>query len=719
MRWINGIAIGLLVVLAGLAVFLWSPRTDRLDRERVEKAVSVYDVEIIRDQWGVPHIFGTSDADTAFGLAYAHAEDDFETIQLAIAAGRGRLARYQGLDAAPTDYIVSLMGIWDTIDARYETDVPDDVKRLAMAYADGLNLYASHHPGESWAGLAPFTPQDVVAGFMFKTPFFYGFDGTLLELFEGEGPRELALDPANGPAFEPVEADTPTGSNAFAVAPSRSGDGHTRLMINSHQPLTGPVAWYEAHLVSEEGLDITGGLFPGTPLILHGFNRDLGWANTVNKPDLVDIYQLTVNPDNPDEYRLDGDWVPFEETEARIDIGLWGPFAFTANRPVRRSAHGPVVEREDGVYAIRYAGMGEIRQLEQYYRLNHAGTLTQFLQAMEMNALPSINYLYADKNGNIAFIHNAQYPARQEGWNWNADLPGDRSDLIWAGYRPFGDVPKLINPASGFLYNANNTPFSATDGSDDLQPEEFSASMGLETHQTNRAWRVLDLTARMPVIGRNELLAIKFDVAYAPQSDAVALINDVLAMDWSGDPALADAARHLAEWDCTMPAESRHAALAALTFTREVTAQFTGVEPPAPATAFREAVDWLMNHHGRIDPEWGEVNRLVRGEVSLPLDGASGTLRSVHPESIGADGILKMTAGDSWIGFVEWDENGQVRADVIHQYGSATLDPTSPHYADQAPLFAAGQWRRALLARSEIEANATRVYRPQEVLTKQ
>ncbi len=455
---------GLAAILGGfiliLAVWFYDPLPENPKFASLSADAARYDAEVIRDKWGVPHIFGKRDADTSFGLAYAHAEDDFETIQEVVAATRGVLARYRGADAASTDYVVSLLNVWPTMKESYAAGVPADVKAIADAYAAGINLYAAEHPDATWAGLAPFRGEDVVAGFIFKTPFFYGLDKVLQGLFEGDINRDVASAASQAISLAPTDkthaftmapkVDAELGSNAIAVSAERGGDDITRLLINSHQPLTGPVAWYEAHLSSEEGLNITGGLFPGTPLILHGFNDAIGWANTVNHIDLSDVYVLTRNPDNPLQYKLDDQWVDFEVEEITLPVKLFGPFAYPAKRQLLRSKHGgPVVEREGATFALRYTGMGEVRQLEQYYRLNQAQGLEDFMAAMSMNALPSINYVYADKDNNVAFIHNAQYPNRAEGWDWTKDLPGDRSDLIWQGYRSFAQVPKLINPQTG------------------------------------------------------------------------------------------------------------------------------------------------------------------------------------------------------------------------------------------------------------------------------
>ena len=704
----------LLLAIVGAAIFLWDPLPDNPSPEVLSADAAKYDAEIVRDKYGVPHIFGKTDADTTFGMAYAHAEDDFLTIQESVATTRGLLARYKGMDGAPTDYIVALLGVWDTVDAKYDSDVTPEVKAILDAYAAGLNLYAAENPDEIMPGLAPFTSKDIVAGSLFRTPFFFGLDGTLLALFDDERMAEIALDPGTGETAWMVtdRRAPPRGSNAFAVSPARSGDGTTRLVINSHQPMEGPVAWWEAHMVSEEGLDIQGGTFPGSPLILHGFNRDLGWANTVSNPDLTDVFELTINPEDEYQYLLDGEWQDFEVSSATIRVGLFGPFAYTTEREVLRSQHGPVIQSAKGSFAIRYSGMGELRQTEQRLKLNKATNWAEFNAAMSMNALPSINYIYADKDGTVAFIHNGQYPDRVEGWDWTKDMPGDRSDLIWNQYRPYDEVPILLNPQSGFVFNANNQPYDATDGSDNLRPEDFPISMGLQTDQTNRSLRIKELTDGVAKIDRAALLAIKFDSGYAKGSQADMVVAAVLSHDWRDEPELAAAAEHLAAWDRQMGKDSRHAALGGLTVVHEITESFTKIPAPEPQEAFRQAVEYLKMHYGRIDPEWGEINRLVRGDLSLPVSGASDTLRAIYPKEIRDDGKLHAIAGDTWIAIVEWDQTGEQSASVVHQFGNATLDANSPHFADQAELFATEQWRTALFEHSEIEAAATRLYRP-------
>ena len=203
---------------------------------------------------------------------------------------RGALAQRKGKDAAIPDFLVAALSVTEDVDGKYETDLPPETRALAEAYAAGANLYCAEDKNRCAPGAAPVTGEDIVAGFVSRTPFFYGLDDQLTAVFDGD--IEIAEAAARSrEALLKVPAGYETGSNAMATAPNRSADGHTRLMVNSHQPYKGPVAWYEARVKSEEGWDMIGGVFPGAPLILHGAGPELGWAFTVNKPDLVDVFR--------------------------------------------------------------------------------------------------------------------------------------------------------------------------------------------------------------------------------------------------------------------------------------------------------------------------------------------------------------------------------------------------------------------------------------------
>ncbi|MFA7264041.1 MAG: acylase [Caulobacter sp.] len=652
-----------------------------------------YDVVIRRDRFGVPHILGKTDADAAFGLAFAHAEDDFETIQTVALATRGTLAARDGLKAAPGDYIVNLLGVWNTVNARYDRDLPPDVKAVLQAYADGINYYAARSPGKVTPGLLPLTGKDIAAGFVFKTPFFYGLDGEL---------QRLTRATSDG---------LPKGSNGVAVAPSRSSDGATRLLVNSHQPYSGPVAWYEAVVESGEGWHVAGGFFPGSPFMLHGHNAHLGWANTVNNPDLVDVYRLVINPDDRNEYRLDGKWRKFETSTARLRIRLWGPFSWTVNKEVLRSAHGPVMRTRGAVFALRYAGMDTARQPLQYWRLDKAETVEQWQAAMALQALPSINYVYADEKGNIGYVYNGLFPNRREGIDWSGVLPGDRSDLIWKGYLPFDRTPQVWRPKGGVVFNANNTPFQATAAGDGLDPWAFSPTMGIQTNMTNRSLRLVETFGADDQITPRAFRAYKFDVTYSPRSAVAGLVGELLGLDPKGDADIAAAQAILAKWDYTTKTTSRGAALALLTASPVITARDAHDKGPTPRRALLDAIKLLKTHYGRLDPEWGQVNRIRRGKIDLPIDGGPDTLRAVYGQP-GDGGRLTAVAGDTFIMFVTWDRQGALSSQSIHQFGTATTDASAAHYGDQAPLFAAMRLKPVLFTEAQLAGNVMETYRP-------
>lgn len=703
---VRKIAIGLLALVGIIIIGFWVTAPGHVGLGTMSAASDKYDVRIVRDKYGVPHVFGDRDVDVSFGLAYAHAEDDFATIQDVLLATRGKLATLHGPDAAKTDYLIQFMGVWDVVDAGYETRISQATRDHAEAYADGLNYFAAENIELVATGVLPFTGKDIVAGFTFKTPLFYGFDKVVAQVATGDYGTGLdktaRLEVTDGPQPD-------LGSQGIAVAPSRSTDGHTRLLVNSHQPLTGPVAWYEARVKSNEGWDMAGSTFPGSPIILHGHGPTLGWANTVNKPDLVDVYALTINPNNENQYLLDGEWQDFEVEDAAIDVTFWGPLRWTFYKPIYRSAHGPVFKTEKGAFALRWAGMDEMRTLEEMIALNKARTQSEFEEALSMMAMPSINYVYADKDGNIAHYYNAMLPMRPDadGVNWHGLLPGHRSDLIWEGYHAFEMVPQTINPPSGFVYNANNTPFEASVGDGQPDRTQFRENMGIEQQMTNRALRIKELFGPDDEISSEEFRAYKYDNRYSVSSIAGIALTDLLAERFPENSDLEKGQQMLARWDRGTNADSKEAALGVLTVAPLVVANMRGEPMPAISDTFREAVARLTHLFGKLDPEWGDVNRLMRGDESWPLSGAPDVLRAVYSVEDPASGLQEAIAGDSYIMFVDWAADGTLTSHSIHSFGSATLDSASPHFDDQAPLFAAERERKLPLDMASLEAEKT------------
>ncbi|MBI5115600.1 acylase [Candidatus Poribacteria bacterium] len=668
-----------------------------------------YDVRILRDTWGVPHIFGRTDADVAYGLAYAHAEDDFKTIQDSLLAARGQLASVYGRKSAPMDYLVHLLRIWDVVDSKYEADLSPETKAICEAYAAGLTRYAEQHPREVAPGLLPFRGKDIVAGFVQKVPLFFGLDSTLSKLYASKPAQSAPARSSTHALLWTPTPDAMTGSNTFAVSPARSADGKTRLAINSHQPWTGPVAWYETHLHSEEGWDMVGGVFPGSPTILHGHNRNLGWAHTVNRPDLIDVYVLEINPENPTRYKFDGSWRDLEVRSAPIKVKLLGPISWTFKKEVLWSVYGPVIRLPHGTYALRYAGMGDVRQVEQWYRMNKARNLDEWLDAMRIQGIPSFNCGYADREGNIYYIYNARLPLRAEGYDWSGYLPGNTSETLWTEYLPFDKLPQVKNPASGFFQNCNSCPFQTTIGSDNPKPESFSPTFGIETRMTNRALRALELFGSDESITEEEFYTYKYDVTYSKKSQVAQLVGTVLSAPRSDDPVVREAVEVLRAWDLRTNPENTNAAIAALTVDPILRAQYRDKQPPDVMTTFVDAAHGLKRFYGRIDVPWNQVNRLRRGKLDLGLGGGPDVLHAIHGKF--KDGHMIGDSGECYVLMVTFDKKG-VASRSIHQYGSATLDSKSPHYADQSLLFVKCEMKPVWLDESEIRAHLEREYRP-------
>lgn len=744
MKFLKGAAI---TIVAGLAIAFitlatWEPF---FAEEGKAPEYREYSAEIVRDEFGVPIIYGDTDADVAFGVAIAHAQDDFSTLQDVIAMSRGRYGAIAGEDGATFDYVYHLLDARGTAQRKFP-QLPEDTRALFEAYASGLNHYAEEHSDElKLSGLFPVSGEDVAAGFVLRQPFFYGLANVVGPLVAGEDlRREFGPDipgyPRDGSAPEasaPVDEAQPggqasigseerrtglvlpwgeeadhLGSNAWAVAPERSG-GPTTLISNSHQPLRGGVAWYELTVQSGEGWHFTGANFPGSPFPFLGHNENLGWTNTVNRPDMTDIYQLEMNEAGT-QYRLDGEWRDLEARVVTLPV-KFGPITLPIRRTVYRSIHGPVIENDRGFFAIRYGGMDSVEQLDAYYRINKASTLAEWQAQIARLAIPSTNFIYADREGNIAYVYNAAIPDRPEldevEADWRSILDGSRSDLIWEGSVDYAEIPKLINPASGWLYNANNEPYTAAGEGSDLSPEDFSPVLGIELKQTNRSRRAYRLLSETEgPLDRAALERIKYDTAYERANyidDLWSAIEAIEVGDYAEGSPVTEAANLLVQWDFTADNEGPADALALLVIRDYMSAEYNNGEYPDIAAHLEKAHSHLMEHFGRIDPPMSELLRLRQGDVDLPLDGGSDTLRASTTWEVHDDGRLSLVHGDSFIQWVEWpSDGGRVFSRSIQPFGAATTRPDSPHYTDQMQLYVDHKLKPVRFWEDDVRANA-------------
>lgn len=729
MKWVKRGAWALLGLLVAGIVFLasWEPMVAERAKAPSTRA---YSAEIVRDEFGVPKIYGKTDADVAFGVAFAQSEDDFFTLQDVIAMSRGRYGAIAGEEGATFDYVYHLLDARGT--ARREfPKLPADTRALFEAYAAGLNQYAKDHPEEvKLANLFPVEGEDVAAGFVLRQPFFFGLGNIIEPLVTGE-PLRREFGP-DIPGFPRGEGGTPLertqsvqahsgihplpwgedaallGSNAFAAAPARTG-GPTTLISNSHQPLRGGVAWYELTVESGEGWHFTGANFPGSPYPFLGHNEHLGWTNTVNRPDMTDVYRLEMN-EAEDSYLLDGEWRELESRTVLLPVRV-GPLVLPIPRTIHRSVHGPVIENEHGFFAIRYGGMGSVEQLDAYYRINKASNFDEWQDQIARLAIPSTNFIYGDEAGNIAYVYNAAIPDRPENVkaNWRGILDGTRSDLIWEGTVDYSEIPKVINPSSGWLYNANNEPYTAAGPADDIDPDSVSPILGVERKQTNRSRRAYKLLTGANLLDREALRRIKYDTAYERKGYIADIFDEIDARE-PEDTSLMEPWLLLREWDFTSDSKGRADALALLIIRDFMSAEYQNKPLPDLEDEVKEAADHLMTYFGRIDPPMSELLRLRQGNVDLPLDGGSDTLRAATTWKVDDDGRLSLVHGDSFIQWVEWREGERVRSRSIQPFGAAITRPDSPHHTDQMQLFVDHKLKPVHFWRDDVLAHAKRRY---------
>ncbi|MBX7458019.1 acylase [Qipengyuania sp. 1NDH17] len=731
-KWSLRIGAALLVIL--LVVFIalasWEPFWAK--REGVSTPPATYSAEIIRDEFGVPHIYGKRDRDVAYGVAIAHSEDDFSTLQDVIAMAQGRYGAIAGEDGAQVDFFYHLLDARGTAERHYPT-LPEDTRALFEAYATGLNDFAAQNPDEvKLANLFPVNGTDVAAGFALRQPLFFGLGSVVGQLVEGsdpyreygpdipgfprDNPPEPMFEEPSKPSAKPAPASQAralpahlgedgalAGSNAFAVAPEKSG-GPTILVSNSHQPWWGGVAWYELVVESEEGWHYAGANFPGSPFPFLGHNEDLGWTNTVNTPDMTDVYRLELDEDGK-RYRFGGEWRELETKTVTLPVRI-GPVVLPIQQDIHRSIHGPVIINDKGAFAFRYGGIDNLGQLDAYYRLNKAKSLDEWESILARMDIPSTNFIYGDREGNIAYVYNAALPDRPEGPNWRGVLDGSDPALLWQGPVDYDKLPRYVNPASGWLYNANNTPFTAAGPGSDLEPEQFAPELGVELKQTNRSRMAWKLLSGVDLLDRAALEEIKYDTTYAREGYIADLWDAFEALDVSDDADLAAARQLLLDWDFTADNIGRGDSLALLVIREFMSCRYQNKPCPTAREELEKAVDHLQTHFGRIDPPMGDLLRLRQGDVDLPLDGGSDTLRASTLWHVHEDGRLAVRHGDSFIQWTEWQPGERVTSRSIMPFGAATTRPRSKHYTDQSTLFVQHRLKPVRFWRDDVLANA-------------
>lgn len=659
-------------------------------------------IQIARDSFGVPHIFAPTDPEVAYGLAWAHAEDDFTTIQTLILTGKGKLATNMGKKGAPIDYVFGLLDPGRTVKAELPSLDPRFLQ-LVKGYLLGLEAYARKHPEAVLnKNVFPVSVEEYLAAATFSIAVFSGVDRVLPAILNNQQPML--------PGF------MGEGSNAFAIRSQKSAEGMPMLVINAHQPIEGATAFYEAHLCSEEGWNILGGLFPGAPMIFHGVNENLGWAHTVNLQDKIDVYQLETDKAHPGQYKVDGEWLKLEER--RIPLRIKG-IPFTVKKKAWYSIYGPTVKSPSGAYfSLRLPALLDAAALQQWYAMNKARNYTEFRAALEQQHLSMFNIIYADRYDTIFYVSNGKMPERNPdpAYHWNSTVPGNTRATLWTRYKPFTALPQYLNPSGGYLFNTNHSPFLAAAPQDNLNPANFDRKDGYELYNNNRSQRARELISPLDKISYAAIKQIKFDrqlpdkilYPYGYASDSLFLV------DANQHDSLRSLIQTLAQWDHRADTGSRGAALYLLAYSYiPELKQHRSAETLTLAEAvqvYSYMKSYLIRYFGTTDVSLGNLQKLVRGKQEWPQAGISDVLAAVMSEPY-KNGLRRMNSGDAYIGFVRFPVKGYPLIETVNTFG-ASADPKSPHFADQRPLFQAQQLKKMTLSREEVLRLAVRVYYP-------
>lgn len=656
-------------------------------------------IDIIRDKYGVPHIFGKTDPEVAYGLAWAHSEDDFATIQQSLMAGKAMLAQYQGKKGATIDYIIHLLRIPELVEAKYESDLSADFKLLLEGYCAGLNAYANKHSKEILLKtLFPIVPKDMLQYSVLQLCVLSGADKALASIFGGTVPL--------------LENYKTAGSNAFAFNSAKTSDGQVYLDINAHQPLEGPVAFYEAHLCSEEGWNILGATFPGAPSILHGVNENLGWAHTVNAPDKLDTYQLEINPKNKLQYKFDGNWETLEERTAPLKVKIAG-IKINIKKKAYWSKYGPTIITERGTFSIRMPAQMDIRGLEQWYRFNKARNFTEFKTALNMLAIPGYNIVYADKYDTIYYLSNGRIPIRDKNYDWKKTLPGNTSSTLWTKLHPLEDLPQVLQPSTGYVYNTNHSPFHSTDGKEN--PIVKDITMGYETLENNRSKRFEELVKSLKKVSYEDFKRIKFDRTYPSSFYFPTIIDTIFLLDETKYPDIAELIINLKSWDKKANAESIGAGTfyfvqAAATKNWGLYTKNKAITETQSVAILQEAKTNMLTNFGRSNLQLGDVQKLVRGSVEIPLPGLPDVLAPMYSIPY-KNGMVKGNQGDAYIELVRFTKDLPI-IETLNVYG-ASARKESPHYTDQMEMYVRQQTKPMTLNKAEVYKNAVTKYHPE------
>ena len=696
-------------------------------------------ITIIRDTWGIPHVYGKTDADAVFGLLYAQCEDDFERVEMNYINAEGRLAEVEGESKIYNDLRTRLFQ--DTLKAiSIYKDVPADMKKLMIAFADGINYFIHTHQANKPKLLHRFQPWmpllfsegsiggDIEAISLTKLKEFYGdgSDATILD--------DIQMDGGDGLEREPK------GSNGFAIAPSKSATGNAMLLINPH------TSFYfrpEVHAVSEEGLNVYGAVTWGQFFIYQGFNSHCGWMHTTGQADAIDLYKETVVKRNDSLFYKYGNKLKFLPPE-RITLAYKnGNNVGYKKFIVYRTTHGPVISKKDEQWISIKMMQEPLKALTQSYKRTKSGGLEDFKKVMDLRTNTSNNTVFADDKGNIAYWHGNFVPKRNPSFDWSMPLDGSDPETEWKGLHSVEEVIHIYNPANGWVQNCNSTPFTAA-GPNSPDKSMYPAYMApdLENPRGINAVRVLSKASSITL---DKLIAAAYDPYLSAFETLIpTLLNayeSVSANDKDLLAKLNEPIDLLRQWDKGYSETSEATTLAIIwgmelrqqvvnkikegTGQLEIIYMMANTSPSEKVKALSTILDQLQTDFGTWKVAWGEINRFQRltGKInetyddnkpSVPVAFASsfwGSLASYGARKYPGTKKMYGNVGNSFVAVVEFGKKVKAKSLLA---GGENANPLSPHFNDQALIYSKGQFKDVWYYKEDITKHAERTYHPGE-----
>ncbi|KJH70646.1 7-beta-(4-carbaxybutanamido)cephalosporanic acid acylase [Aliterella atlantica CENA595] len=653
--------------------------------------------EILWDTYGIPHIYGNSIPGTFRAFGWAQMQSHANLLLRLYGQARGRAAQYWGEEYLESDKWVLTMNVPQRTKTWYKAQSPA-FRSYLDAFVAGINAYAKKHPDlidDEVKVVLPVTPEDALSHLQRVLLFSFVV-----------APEQVAdISPKK----------TTPGSNGWAIAPKRSASGKAMLLANPHLPWSDLFLWYEAQITAP-GIDAYGAALVGLPVLAIAFNDNLGWTHTVNTHDGWDAYELKLQKDG---YLFDGKVHPFATASFPLKVKQKDGSLREQILTVRSSVHGPIVSQKDGkTLALRVVGQNSSGVLEQWWDMARSKNLSQFQQVLQRLQLPMFTVMYADREGHIMHLFNGLVPVRQQGdfAYWQGIIPGDTSQTLWTKAHPYQDLPKAIDPVSGWLQNANDPPWTTTFPTP-IKADNYPPYMAPRGPMDFRAQSSAKMLAEDESISFAEMIAYKHSTR---MELADRILDDLIgAVRQSNDELARRAADVLAAWDRKTDANSKGAVLfnswvdnldldkAFSTPWQEKSPLATpdGLADPASAVkALSDVAAKVEKIYGTLDVAWGDVFRLQYGNLDLPANGGDddkGIFRVLDFAPTG-DERFQAVYGDSYVAAVEFSQ--PVKAQALTSYGNAT-QPNSSHIGDQLQLFARQQLRPVWRTRQEITAH--------------